>query len=81
MNVASGCTLAKTFFDGRFYCQLQNLICPTQRTFPEEEMAVECCCENAHLCNHDIYSYRAFQQLPQYIAVCLAFSSYHLIIN
>ncbi|KAK6109065.1 hypothetical protein QQG55_34500 [Brugia pahangi] len=69
MNVAFGCTLARKTEIGYHYCQFRGLICPKQKTLPENEMKVECCCEGKHLCNHDMYSYRAFYLLPIYMEV------------
>lgn len=69
MDTAFGCTMGRESKRGRHYCQLRNLICPVQKSFPEEEMIVDCCCEGSHLCNHDMNSYRAFYSLPIYMEV------------
>uniref|UniRef100_A0AAF5PSG0 Uncharacterized protein n=1 Tax=Wuchereria bancrofti TaxID=6293 RepID=A0AAF5PSG0_WUCBA len=73
MNIAFGCTLAKKTEIGYHYCQFRGLICPKQETLPESAMTVECCCEGKHLCNHDMYSYRAFYLLPIYMEVSFFF--------
>lgn len=73
MNTALGCTMARKFKDGYYYCQLRGLICPTHKGFSKDEMTVDCCCEGSHLCNHDMNSYHAFHLLPMLMKVSYFF--------
>ncbi|VDM93536.1 unnamed protein product, partial [Onchocerca ochengi] len=65
MNIASGCSMARNTENGRQYCQIVGLICPSQQRISYENITVECCCEGSHLCNHDMNSYHAFYALPE----------------